>query len=67
MVSPKQPGATHALINIAARKTKDGWVIDATKIDGHVEQLIGVYKSKLKATNWIADHPAACGRVILTP
>jgi len=33
------------LSTLAARETNDGWVIDGTKADGAVEQLIGVFRS----------------------
>lgn len=47
------------LSTFSARKTTDGWVIDATKLDGHLEQLVGLYTSRAKAVGWIADHPAS--------
>ena len=43
---------------LAARETREGWVIDATKADGRIEQLLGLFTSKSAATDWIADHPA---------
>jgi hypothetical protein len=43
----------------AARSADYGWVIDATKNDGQVEQLVGVYRSEYLAVRWIEDHPAA--------
>jgi hypothetical protein len=42
----------------STRETKAGWVIDAYKINGNVEQLLGVFTTKLGAVNWIAEHPA---------
>jgi hypothetical protein len=45
------------LSTFAAREISTGWVVDATKADGRVEQLLGVYTSKAGAVNWIADHP----------
>jgi hypothetical protein len=47
------------LSTFAARWTEDGWVIDATKIDGRVEQLIGLYNTEAGAMNWITAHPVA--------
>jgi hypothetical protein len=40
------------------RHTDAGWVIDATKADGEVVQLIGVYLKKKAATAWMAEHTA---------
>jgi hypothetical protein len=48
-----------SLSTFAVRKTIHGWVIDATKTDGQVDQLIGVYTTKLSAVQWIASHSAA--------
>jgi hypothetical protein len=42
-----------------ARQIFDGWVIDATRSNGLVEQLIGVFSSKSAALMWISEHPAA--------
>jgi gamma-glutamyl-gamma-aminobutyrate hydrolase PuuD len=47
------------LSTFAARKISDGWVIDATKADGCIEQLVGVYNSEALAVDWIVNHPAA--------
>jgi hypothetical protein len=50
------------LSTFAPRKTKNGWVIVATEIDGQVEQLVGVFKSKLKAASRIAKAPQLTAR-----
>jgi hypothetical protein len=50
------------LSTFAARETLSGWVVDATKADGRIEQLVGLYTSRAKAVGWIADHPASWWR-----
>ena len=47
------------LSTFASRQITSGWVVDATKADGRVEQLVGLYNSQAAATTWIAEHPAA--------
>jgi hypothetical protein len=42
----------------ATRQTDAGWVIDATKADGEVVQLVGLYRKKKAAIVWMAGHPA---------
>jgi hypothetical protein len=46
------------LSTFSTRETTIGWVIDATKRDGRIEQLIGIFDTEEFAANWIADHPA---------
>lgn len=47
------------LSTFAPRSAWYGWVIDATKNDGQVVQLTGVYTSERSAMRWIEEHPAA--------
>jgi len=42
----------------AIRHIDAGWVIDATKADGRVEQLVGVFLKKKHAIVWMAEHTA---------
>jgi hypothetical protein len=42
----------------ATRHINTGWVIDATKADGQVEELVGVYAHEHDAVNWIANQIA---------
>jgi hypothetical protein len=42
----------------ATRHINSGWVIDATKANGQVVQLMGVYVEEKAAKAWIAEHPA---------
>jgi hypothetical protein len=51
------------LSTFEARETDAGWVIDATKNDGKVEQILGVFTSKRGAVKWIAEHPAAWWKI----
>jgi hypothetical protein len=42
----------------ATRNSDGGWVIDATKADGQIVQLVGVYLKKDAALAWMAVHTA---------
>jgi hypothetical protein len=42
----------------AIRHIDAGWVIDAIKADGRVEQLVGVFLKKKYAVVWMAEHTA---------
>jgi hypothetical protein len=42
----------------ATRNSDGGWVIDATKADGQIVQLVGVYLKKDAAIAWMAVHTA---------
>jgi hypothetical protein len=44
------------LSTFATRHIDAGWVIDATKADGQVVQLIGVFVNKKAAVVWMAEH-----------
>jgi hypothetical protein len=40
----------------APRNSDAGWVIDATALNGEVNQLVGVYLKEKDAMRWIAGH-----------
>ena len=44
------------LSTFTPRHIDAGWVIDATKADGQVVQLIGVFVNKKAAVVWMAEH-----------
>jgi hypothetical protein len=44
---------TGPIFKVRARDERDGYVIDATWLDGKVEQLLGVFVDQKAALKWI--------------